>query len=110
MRVLNDALSEAQAGATSFDSTAIEVGHIAFAALQAQWTGTVAGTLQVQASCDPAAPTNWNDLSGKSLTPSGSAGSGLVELANMGYRWLRVTWTRTGGSGAITLRLNGKGA
>ncbi len=111
MRVLAEAMLVSVDGATSFNSDAVSVEHLVVAAIQAQWTDTLAGVLQVQASCDVGTPTNWNDVTDKLLTAAGSASSGIIHLTDMGYRWLRLKYTadETPGTGTVSARVFGKG-
>lgn len=72
-------------------------------------SATTAGTVKVQASNDvPQAgnaapiqnfvPTNWVDI--PSATATITTGSqGLITVATMPYRWVRVVFTRSAGAG-----------
>lgn len=66
-----------------------------------------AGTLKIQASNDEFngaqnfAPTNWVDI--PNATSSISSGApALITIANLSYRWLRVSYTRSGGGSSTT--------
>lgn len=52
--------------------------------------------------------TNWVTIANTSQAITGN-GSTTWNLSNMGYRWVRVAWTRSGGSGTLAIRANAKG-
>ena len=118
MRVLNEVLADATSTGADFESSVVCVEHLFAACIQATWTGTTAGTFQVQASNDvgdvkqPSSPgvTNWTDVASATAAPAGSAASGLIHLSDIGYKWLRVKFTRSAGTGAATIRIHAKGA
>lgn len=99
---------------------------------QAVWTGNPIGTLKIQVSDDivfqnqagiapaggPILPTspaaqvvNWTDYSGSSAstTSSASAGSFLWNASEVGYRWMRVAYNGSSGSGILSVNFIGKG-
>ncbi len=99
---------ESQSMASNYTSDAIDVAHTSLASVAAQWTQTVAtlgGTLKLQASNDGS---NWEDISGSSVTVSGS-GSQLWNVQNVGYSKLRISWTQTGGDGTLDVQYITKG-
>ena len=117
MRIVNDELDFSSldlAQATSNTQT-IWVGHVVNAAFQIVVSGAPVGTFKVQFSCDDSAipggttVTNWTDLPSASVAVSGAGVYGL-NLVDLGYPWMRITWTKTSGTGLITsARLNVKG-
>jgi len=93
----------------------LDIGF-AFACVTA---GGGTGTLKVQAcndhgaytGTDPATATgltNWVDVTSATLTVTGD-GVWMLNLSNQNYRWARVVYTRTAGSGTLNIRVNGKG-
>jgi hypothetical protein len=91
-------------------------------AIQAIFSGSPTGTIKLQISCDNVAVplqannnnpventdpavnvVNWCDYSGSPQTISG-AGIFIWNFFNPGYRWLRVVYTPSGGSGALTVQ------
>lgn len=81
--------------------------------------GTPAGTFKLQVSNDPGREskggaanvtevTNWTDYTGSSQAIT-TDGDHAWNLANIGYKWARVVYTRTSGSATLTGRVNGKG-
>lgn len=115
MLISNVPLATAKSSASNFNSNVALVAHMVYASIQAQWTGTTHGTIQVQGSDDEGTSpqgdgvTNWDDISGKTLTPGGSSGHGMIHLTDIGYRWLRFTYTATDGTGTISAVANCKG-
>lgn len=76
-----------------------------------------AGTMKIQGSNDPCGfgniaedftPTNWVDVASGSVVVAAGATS-TVEKIHINYRWLRVTWTRTGGAGTFNVYWNQQG-
>lgn len=94
-------------------SSAILVDQVYAYAIQAVVTGTSPnGTLKAQFSCDDVPSesdvTNWSDVSGATVSISATGTYGfLVEFAP--YKWIRLVYTRTSGTGAINVTLNAKG-
>ena len=89
-------------------------------AVQAVFSGSPAGTIKLQISCDNVAENltvgqdpasnvvNWADYSGSPQVISG-AGIFIWNFFNPGYRWLRVVWTPTSGTGSLTAIIVVKG-
>lgn len=96
-------------------------------ALQANYNGTPVGTMVVQVSNDnvPVGQTtpssnvvNWVDYPSTSTSPSivgSTTGSTIFNLANMGFRWVRLKYTPAGSipqscnSCRLTVNFFGKG-
>jgi hypothetical protein len=107
-------------GATA-TSDAIRIENIGAYALQMVWSGGGApnGTFKLQGSNDlgPQPPTststvqsvaNWTDLANSSQTISAD-GDHMWNVSQAGYRWVRVVYTRSSGTGTMAGRFNGKG-
>lgn len=111
MRYTNPiALSGAATG--SLNGTAIPTTQALQSSFQIVTGDTaVAGTVKLQMSNDqnPSGdydktfvPTNWSDI--PSATSTVTAGVGpCIQLANMAFRYIRVVFTRTGGTTTITV-------
>lgn len=117
MRIMNDVILNAQSMGASINSPAIWCGHAYVGALQLVWTGTPVGDFTVQASNNntqptnpPTDPSNWTTLSSSTVAAGGAGGDFIYQLDVLGYLWVRVVFTRTSGSGALTLIANMKGA
>lgn len=103
----------------SVTSDVIDLENVIYLAIQAVWTGTPTGTIKLEASCDlgrgnpgnldGTGVTNWTDVPSATLSPAGSASSGFIELKESGFKWARLVYTRSGGSGSLTARFNAKG-
>jgi hypothetical protein len=80
--------------------------------IQAIWTGTVAGSIMLQASCDICEQdqdvVNWSTISDSGATVS-NAGDILWNVDAAAYKWVRVFFDFTSGSGILNVRFNGKG-
>lgn len=98
--------------AASVTSDVLNVQDFDNIALQMVWTGTTAGTFAVQASLDyePAGSAGtWTALTLSAVpTAAGSADSALVDLNQVAAPWLRVVFTRSSGTGALTVYAAGK--
>jgi hypothetical protein len=81
------------------------VAHLSIAVNVVELTATVGGTLKLQGSADGV---EWEDVPSQTMTVSG-AGTDHWDLANCTYRYLRLSWTRTGGDGTATCYFFGKG-
>lgn len=112
-------LASAVSMGASVNSSGKELSDSVFYTIQAFWTGGSAdGTLKLQTSNDNVAigtgtnqsaqVVNWNDWTGSSATVSG-AGGFTWRLTATGDKWVRVVYTRNGGSGNLTVNFMGKG-
>lgn len=74
--------------------------------IQAVWTGSPVGTLDVQVSLDP---TNlgWQSVpfTPTPTAPSGSAGSDWFEINQSPAGYVRLVYTRTSGTGALSAKI-----
>lgn len=107
MRFSTEIALAAAAGANT-NGAAIDCSQVFALSLMVVTTSTLAGTAKLQFSNDPFtpghAPTNWLDITSASVTPSSAGVLGLMKL-DACYNWVRVVWTKSGGSGAITCYL-----
>ena len=77
--------------------------HFSF---QIKWTGTPTGTLKLQMSNDiDATVTDWEDIPGSSVAIAGAAGQQVYNYSNAPFRWVRVVYTATSGSGTLSKAL-----
>lgn len=119
MRVVNEALLSAADASVSQTSAPAIVDHAWGYAIQAVITGTAAGTLKLQGSCD-AGPNanfqaandpyvvNWTDIANSSQPVTG-AGTVAYDVVKSAYPWVRVVYTASSGTGTISVRFNAKG-
>ena len=121
MKINNENILEINGAITNPDLSAslnlkpVWLGEVAIAAIQIVFTGTApTGTFKLQASCDKGNPkassetqqyagvSNWTDVSSSSQAVT-DAGNLLWNIADPGYQWVRVVWTRASGTGNITV-------
>ena len=92
--------------ATSVNSTVLDLDQYVGCSVQAVWSGAPDGSIKLQISNDIAdsgsSVVNWDDYTGSSQTVLG-AGSFSWNLTQANYRWLRVVYTRSAGTGALTV-------
>lgn len=92
----------------------VDMLSLPFGAIELVWSGTPTGTFSVDGSIDNAATynlvTNWYPTGTFINAPSGSPGSTLINLMGIGFRWIRVSYTRSSGSGSLNVKIFGKGA
>lgn len=110
--VITQIMTNASLGA-SVNSSVVDLNQINLLSVQAIWTGgTAAGTLNIQVSNDNVQKisdiTNWTDYTGSSTTIAG-AGDILYNMTFAGYRWMRLHFVRTSGTGTINATMSGKG-
>lgn len=122
MRIANDSLISAAVDlGSTWESDGIWLGHIANFSIQLVFTGTPTGNFKLQCSNDKGKEdkvlggwssdnvSNWTDID-QSAQPITAAGDHAWDVQNCGYRWVRVVWTFTSGSGSLTsARFNVKG-
>lgn len=97
-------------------SAAIPTQNIFSMSAQVVASGAPVGVAKVQVSNDEAvsipnqfAPTNWSDLSGVTVSVS-AAGVFLIPKFDVCYNYVRLVYTKTSGTGAITVNVKGLGA
>jgi hypothetical protein len=98
--------------AVNITSEPVYLGHICNYSIQLVFTGSPGGNFKLQMSNDegnPSAPkesdrdfkiTNWTDIADSAVTIS-AAGDLAYNYRDAGYRWVRVLWTQTSGSGTL---------
>jgi len=98
--------------AASINSDAVLIDQIYGYAVQCVFTGSPVGTLKIQTSCDILQGTEvvstWTDLAGATFAVS-AAGNASFNYDAQYYQYFRVVYTRTSGTGALSITYNGKG-
>lgn len=99
-------------------SYGMDINQLKYYAIQAVYTGAPGGVLKLQISTDdvkaalgknPAANVvNWSDYTGSSHTVS-AAGNFTWNVFPAGYRWARMVYTFSSGTGSLDASFNGKG-
>lgn len=102
----------------SLNSIGVNLDQLELTAIQAVWTGSPVGVLKIQVSsqqvpvapgADPAANvSNWTDYTGSPYAIS-AAGDTMYNMSLVGYRWVRLVYTRTSGTGTMNATFSGKG-
>lgn len=106
--------------AVNVESNVFLAGRLGGFAVQAVTTGTAAGTLKLQCSNDagviPEAGehaatgiANWEDVADATEAVNG-ADVYTLQSTSQFYRWCRVVYVATSGTGNMTLRVSGRTA
>lgn len=100
-----------QAGdlAASFNGAAISLAnaHLCGVPSVISSASSLNGALKLQLSIDESSPTNWADVSGSSTAVTAD-GVTQWSLTNVTARWVRLVYTRTGGTGDVSTNFNVK--
>ena len=113
-------LSAGDMSTATLTSTGIDMNQIVLASIQAVYTGAPVGTLILEVSNDiikinptvanqSANVVTWTTYTGSSVSVS-AAGDFVWNLTDIGYRWLRMKYTKTSGTGSLTAVFSGKGS
>lgn len=100
---------------TNWQSSPIWVGHTEHFSISLEFSGVPEGSFSIQYSNDGAEPT-YNKIPTGFATVEGStqnvdeAGTHGWNVQNVGYRWVRIIWTHSMGTGYLDRALfHGKG-
>lgn len=95
-------LVDAGNAASTITSVPFDLGDlINFSIANAFSSGTLNGALVLQGSLDG---TTYGDIDGTSKSVV-SGGTVIYSVEGAGYRWVRVKWTNTSGTGTMTSRI-----
>lgn len=118
MRVIHEIILPVSDGSVNQTSLPALLAHAWGYSIQAIITGTLAGSIKLQGSCDPAPDANfsaanypvvnWTDISGSTQTVSG-VGSITWDVSRSAYSWVRVVYTAASGTGTISEQIFTKG-
>jgi ABC-type phosphate transport system substrate-binding protein len=114
MKFTNEKITSAQSMGASFTSESVLIDQIYGFSMQAVFTGSPVGTFKLQASNDninakfPQDVTNWTDIADSSEAIS-DAGGITWNFNGAFYRWVRVVYTRSSGSGSCDIFYSAKG-
>jgi hypothetical protein len=113
---INQPLISGQSMATSFNGPASIIKHLPGISYDIAWTGTPTGAFTVQVSNsysvdskgNPANAGNWYTLPSSSFTgtlpaPSGSAGTGFIDVLGTEAYAVRLVYTASSGTGSCTV-------
>lgn len=111
-RIITDGV---MTGTNVLTSSEIDISAAEVAAIEIVWTGTPNGTFAVQACVNvaqpgtaPGAGVTWQTI----VTPAaaaGVAGNHLINLSDMGFSKLRVTYTNSSSTGVLNAYITVKG-
>lgn len=101
----DDYFSAKSLAATFTNGSIMELSNMYGYSFDMAWTGTPAGDLIVQGSNTQ---TTWHEIAKETL--AGAAGSKLFNVDGAHYRYVRVSYTRTGGTGSVEGRYYAKGS
>lgn len=102
-------IATSQSMGASFNSTPVDCSAVQLASIQGVWTGggSPTGTFKVQVSNDQvndgASVTNWSDYPSSSIAIT-TDGDLIYNISNLGYRWVRLVYTRTSGTGTLNAK------
>jgi hypothetical protein len=108
---------EAESMAASIASGAVEVKNQDNIGIQLKWTGAPVGTLGVQVSSDYLEDSQGNILNAgnwvalplsPAITAAGAPDDAYIDLNQLSAMYVRVTYTRTSGTGALSAIVVGK--
>jgi hypothetical protein len=96
----------AVSGTTTYHSSSLGLDTIRNAALQISWTGAMVGTLVVEGSVDGV---SFFDIGASIPTqPAGTPSGDLLNIVDVGFRYLRVSYTNASSTGSLTVIGMGK--
>jgi hypothetical protein len=96
---------DSQSMASSFNSSPLMVADARSYSIDATFTGSPSGVLELQASIDGQ---TWARIYGSNTTIT-TADTIIWNVYGPGYVFVRLLYTRTGGSGSLTAKLFMKG-
>lgn len=92
-------LISAADASSNITSIGYNLGDLQVYSVHCDFSGaTLGGTVKLQASNDN---TDYVDISGASQVIA-SAASHIFNVVNAAYKWVRVDWAQTGGTGTLT--------
>lgn len=96
--------------AATITSDAVDIEFLDNVGLNIDWTGTTNGTITVECS-NLSTPSSFKALTFDPVLaqPAGVAGGYLVDINNASWSFIRVVFTRTSGTGTLTVSLAAKG-
>lgn len=102
----------------NINSNGVDLQQLNLESISAVYTGAPVGSIKIQVSNDivPVAPgsnpsanvVNWSDYTGSPSAVS-AAGNVTYNLTFAGYRWVRLVYTFTSGTGTLNVYFTGKG-
>ena len=113
MKFVNEKITSGQSLGANYSTQAILLDQIFGFSFQAILTGFPDGVIKLQGSNDDVRDgsdvINWTDI-GNSSSIITAASDVLWNVENCFYKWVRVTWEFSSGSGSLNVTYCGKGA
>ena len=82
----------------------ILIEHIYGYSFQIVWTGSPVGNFYLEASNDlGSSPTTWDTIGGTTSAAGGAGGTLTYNIERAFYRWVRLRYAVTSGTGTITV-------
>lgn len=112
---INDIFPSSVSMGSSLKGTAIDVSSAYVYAFILKWSGSPVGNMYLQVSNyvsvgNESPPDSSFTIDTGSLVAITTAGEQFYNVNTLGYRWARIVWERTSGTGAFTLaQFNSKG-
>lgn len=100
-------LSSTDLSTASITTSAIGVNHVYGFSIQIVFTGSPVGVFKLQASNDEVEEyasvdaNTWDDITGSEISVT-TADAITWNHEDVFFRWVRVVWTKTSGTGTIT--------
>ena len=102
-------LSNGDMSQASLTSTVTNIKNLDNICVYLSWTGTPTGTFNVYGNLTNDTSNGVPMSFATSPVASGSAGSILIDMNNLSFPYLYVTYTKTSGTGTLTATISGKG-
>jgi len=108
----NQLLTAGDLSQATLTSETTELDSMFGFAVQCNFSGSAVGTVALQGSNDPVLEqqksqvTNWTTIVTEPLAAPGSI---MFNVEPAMYKWLRCVYTRTSGSGSMTINFHAKG-
>jgi hypothetical protein len=97
----------------SLQTNAVDMLSLTFGAIEAIWTGAPVGNFSVDGSIDNVQSSsdvvNWYPTNTEVDPPAGSSSSTLINLSGIGFRWIRLSYIASSGTGSLNVIVFGKG-
>jgi hypothetical protein len=101
----NSGVSGVMSGTNTITSNAINIQNIDNVCMEIAWTGTPTGSFAVEGSLTQE---NWSAIDLSIAGAAGQAGSRLLDMNQLSFPFIRLVYTNSSGSGALTAYIGGK--
>lgn len=103
--------------AASVSSSPINIQQMSYVGFDVSWTGTPVGTFSVEVSNTykqsgegvVLVAGNWTALTLSAVvSATGTSGNGFIDIDGVSADWIRLTYTRTSGTGSLSATASAK--